>query len=64
MTPFKARKLSVGEWVHHPKEPVKTEPEAATDHSRFLKALEEKQKEIRKRQSMAISFSSFKKEGV
>lgn len=64
MTPFKARKLSIGEWVHHPKEPLKTEPEATTDHSRFLKALEEKQKEIRKRQSMAISFSSFKKEGV
>lgn len=64
MTPFKARKLEIGEWVHHPKEPEKPDPGVHADYSRFLKALETKQGEIRKRQTTAISFRSYKKEGT
>lgn len=64
MIPFKARKLEIGEWVHHPKDMERPDPEIHADYSRFLKALEAKQAEIRNRQSTAISFKSYKKEGA
>lgn len=64
MTPFKAGKLEIGEWVHHPKEPEKPDPRIPADYSRFLKALEEKQAEVRNRQMTAISFRSYRKEGA
>ena len=63
MAPFKAGKLEIGSWVNHPKEPQKPEAETEADHSRFLKALEAMQAEIRQRQAAAISFGSYRKEG-
>lgn len=63
MEPFKAKKLVVSEWVNHPREPEKPEAETEIDHSRFLKALESVQSEIRRRQAAAISFGSYRKEG-
>ena len=63
MKPFKAGKLEIGSWVNHPKEPQKPETEIEADHSRFLKALEAMQAEVRQRQAAAISFGSYRKEG-
>lgn len=63
MEPFKARKLAIGSWVNHPKDPQKPETQPEADHSRFLKALEAMQAEIRQRQAAAISFGSYRKEG-
>ncbi len=63
MGSFKAKKLVITEWVNHPREPERPRPEEEADHSRFLKALESMQAEVRHRQTAAISFGSYRKEG-